>query len=253
MSAILNVEDVSYAYAKRQALSKVSFSIREGERVALVGPNGAGKTTLFLIAAGVLQGYEGRVTAAGATPGCADGSGEFHSKVGIVFQNTEDQLFNTTVFDDVAFGPLNLGLPKEEVHQRAHEALDSVGLDGSLNDEFPLHLSGGQRRRVALAGVLAMRPALLLLDEPSSDLDPRGRHELIALLQKQEITRMVSTHNLDFAVHTCDRAIVLDAGHLVADGPIREVFADETLMFEHGLEVPYSVRIEKKSGTPPEM
>ena len=130
---------------------------------------------------------------------------------------------------------------QEEAGLRAREALDSVGIPEELHDEFPLHLSGGQRRRVALAGVLAMQPRMLLLDEPSSDLDPRGRRELIALLNGLDITKIISSHNLDFVAKTCDRALVLDAGKLVADGPVQEVLRDEALMLDHGLEVPPSL------------
>ena len=242
MSAILRVENVFFSYPKRPALQGVGFTISEGERVALIGPNGAGKTTLFLILAGVLKGYRGEVTVAGHSPGERNGDAETIRDVGIVFQNTEDQLFHTTVFDDIAFGPLNLGLPRDVVHDRVHAVMEQVGLSHDLETEFPLHLSGGQRRRVALAGVLAMEPKMLLLDEPSSDLDPRGQRELIALLNDLDITKIISSHNMDFVAQTCDRALVLDVGKRVADGPIRDVLGNEEFMLEHGLQVPGSFK-----------
>ncbi len=238
MSAVLSLQSVSFSYPKRKALNGICFRVEAGEKIALVGPNGAGKTTLFLITAGVLDGYEGEVLVAGHEPGQRSQDGDGIRDVGIVFQNTEDQLFHTTVFDDIAFGPLNLGLDKEIVHQRVHSVMETVGLNHDLETEFPLHLSGGQRRRVALAGVLAMEPKMLLLDEPSSDLDPRGRRELVNLLNSLEITKVISSHNMDLVAETCSRALVLDGGELVADGPIQDVLGNRDLMMKHGLEVP---------------
>ena len=242
MSVILTLEDVFFSYPKRAALKGVGFTISEGERVALVGPNGAGKTTLFLIVAGVLQGYQGTVKLLGHTPGEQDGNVDTIREIGIVFQNTEDQLFHTTVFDDIAFGPLNMGLPRDVVHDRVHKVMKRVGLPEDVETAFPLHLSSGQRRRVALAGVLAMEPKMLLLDEPSSDLDPRGRRELIALLNDLNITKIISSHNMDLVADTCDRALVLDGGECVADGSVREVLGNEDFIMEHGLEVPKTLK-----------
>jgi cobalt/nickel transport system ATP-binding protein len=161
--------------------------------------------------------------------------------VGIVFQDSDDQIFNTTVFDDVAFGPLNLGLSGEEVKQRVVEALARVGLSG-FEMRVPFHLSGGEKRRLALAGVLAMRPSLLLLDEPSTHLDPRGRRELIGLIQGIDATKVIASHDLEMILQTCARVLVLDGGQVVADGPAGALLADPALMDAHGLEVPFSLR-----------
>jgi cobalt/nickel transport system ATP-binding protein len=159
---------------------------------------------------------------------------------GIVFQNSDDQLFNTTVFDDVAFGPLNLGLPPDEVRRRVAEALGRVSMTGR-EERVPFHLSGGEKRRVALAGVLAMRPQVLLLDEPSMYLDPRGRRELIGLLGEIGGTRLIASHDLEMILQTCQRVLLIDGGKLSADGPARTVLADAALMEAHGLEVPASL------------
>jgi cobalt/nickel transport system ATP-binding protein len=161
--------------------------------------------------------------------------------VGIVFQNSDDQLFNATVFDDVAFGPLNLNLPAAEVRRRVAEALERVGLSG-FDQRVPYHLSGGEKRRVALAGVLAMQPGILLLDEPSMFLDARGRRELIRLLHDLPGTRIIAAHDLEMILETCGRVLLLDRGRLIADGPAQPLLADDTLLTAHGLEVPHSLR-----------
>jgi cobalt/nickel transport system ATP-binding protein len=161
--------------------------------------------------------------------------------VGIVFQNSDDQLFNSTVFDDVAFGPLNLGLSPDEVRQRVAEALAEVGMTGQ-EERVPFHLSGGEKRRVALAGVLAMRPEVLLLDEPSMYLDPRGRREVMHLITQLGGTKIIASHDLEMILKTCSRTLLLDHGHLVAAGETRTVLADAKLMDEHGLEVPLSLQ-----------
>jgi cobalt/nickel transport system ATP-binding protein len=238
----IRVEGLSYTYAGGfVALRDLAFTVAAGESVGLVGPNGAGKTTLFLCLCGVLRVRPGAVRLAGLDPGVAADRRRLPAQAGIVFQNSDDQIFNATVFDDVAFGPLNLGLPAPEVRQRVAEALERVGLPGH-GDRVPFHLSGGEQRRVALAGVLAMRPSILLLDEPSLHLDPRGRRELIGLLRGLEATKVIAAHDLEMILETCTRVLVLDGGHLVAAGAARTVLADECLMENHGLEVPYSLR-----------
>src|SRR5437773_9104284 len=210
------VEDLTYAYARGTlALDRVSLSVAAGECVGLVGPNGAGKTTLFLCLAGVYGRRGGTVRVAGFDPGRKEDRRQLPAHVGIVFQNSDDQLFNATVFDDVAFGPLNLGLPPDQVRQRVAEALDRVGLAG-LEERVPFHLSGGEKRRAALAGVLAMCPEVLLLDEPSIFLDPRGRRELIALVKGLPVTKVIAAHDLEFIRETCARTVVLDRGSIVA-------------------------------------
>jgi cobalt/nickel transport system ATP-binding protein len=235
------VHDLTYAYPGGPlALDRVSFTVAAGESVGLVGPNGAGKTTLFLCLSGVLRVRAGKASLAGLDPADPEQRRALPAKAGIIFQNSDDQIFNATVFDDVAFGPLNLGLSPEEVKRRVAEALERVGLAG-FEQRVPFHLSGGEKRRVALAGVLAMRPDILLLDEPSMYLDPRGRRELIGLLNRLAITKVIASHDLELIRQTCGRVLVLDAGRLVADGPLRTVLGDASLMEAHGLEVPHSL------------
>lgn len=240
--AAVQVRDLTFAYADGAcALDAVSFDVAAGESVGLVGPNGAGKTSLFLCLSGVLKGKSSQLRVAGLDLHDAGQRRRLPAEVGIVFQNSDDQLFNATVFDDVAFGPLNLELPPEEVRNRVAEALQRVGLTG-LEERVPFHLSGGEKRRVALAGVLAMRPSILLLDEPSMYLDPRGRRELIHLLHALGGTRLIAAHDLELILQTCHRVLLLDGGRIRADGPARTVLADAALMEAHGLEVPYSLR-----------
>lgn len=237
----IQVRGLSYTYpGGRLALDALSFAVAKGESVALVGPNAAGKTTLFLCLAGVLSAARGSIMLAGLDPADPAQRRGLPAKVGIVFQNSDDQLFNTTVFDDVAFGPLNLGLSEDDVRKRVAEALARVGLSGS-EERVPFHLSGGEMRRVALAGVLAMCPDVLLLDEPSMHLDPRGRREFIRLVNGLDVTKIIASHDLELVLQTCKRALILDDGRLVSDGPARTLFADRPLMDAHGLEVPHSL------------
>lgn len=238
----IDVRDLTFTYGHgRPALDAVSLSVAEGEAVALVGPNGAGKTSLFLCLTGVLAPQAGAVRVADLDVRDAAQRRRLPTKVGIVFQNSDDQLFNATVRDDVAFGPLNLGLPPTDVRQRVEEALGRVGMAGQ-EARVPFHLSGGEKRRVALAGVLAMRPDVLLLDEPSMFLDPRGRRELIGLLQTLGGTKLIASHDLELILQCCQRVVLLDAGRIVAQGPARDVLGDAALMDAHGLEVPWSLR-----------
>ncbi|MSQ96611.1 MAG: ABC transporter ATP-binding protein [Gemmataceae bacterium] len=232
--------DFTYSDGKR-ALHELRFQVGRGETVGLVGPNGAGKTTLFLCLAGVLHGPAGALQVAGLDPCQPAERRQLPARVGIIFQNSDDQLFSTTVGDDVAFGPLNLGLPRDEVRRRVGEALAHVGLAG-FEERVPFHLSGGEKRRAAIAGVLAMQPEILLLDEPSMFLDPRGRRELIHFLNQQAVTKIIASHDLDMVLDTCKRVVVLDQGRLVADGVAEQVLADHALMEAHGLEVPYRLR-----------
>jgi cobalt/nickel transport system ATP-binding protein len=240
--AAIDITDLGFVYPDgSRALEAVRFRAEPGEALGLVGPNGAGKTTLFLCLAGVLPVAPGCVRLAGLDPGVPAQRRQLPTCVGIVFQNSDDQLFSATVGDDVAFGPLNFGLPADEVRRRVAEALARVGLMGS-EDRVPLHLSGGEKRRAALAGVLAMRPEVLLLDEPSIFLDPRGRRDLIRLLGELGGTQVIASHDLDMILDTCRRVLLLDHGRLLADGPAAEVLADASLMEAHGLEVPYRLR-----------
>jgi cobalt/nickel transport system ATP-binding protein len=237
----IDVEGLTYAYPGGPiALSSLNLRIEKGESVALVGPNGAGKTTLFLCLAGVLPVTQGQAQVCGLAVNNPAARRHLPEKAGIIFQNSDDQLFNATIFDDVAFGPLNLGLSAGEVKQRVAEALAHVGLQG-FEERVPFHLSGGEKRRAALAGVLAMRPEVLLLDEPSMHLDPRGRRELIQFINQLGNTKVIASHDLEFILATCERAVVLDQGRLIADGPIRRLLGDRELMEKHGLEIPHSL------------
>jgi cobalt/nickel transport system ATP-binding protein len=236
------VRGLTYTYpGGAPALEAVSFEVAAGENIALVGPNGAGKTTLFLCLGGVLRVAPGTISVLGLDPADPVQRRRLPTRVGLVFQNSDDQLFQATVLDDVAFGPLNLGLGPEEVRCRVGEELERVGLRG-FEPRVPFHLSGGEKRRVALAGVLAMRPEVLLLDEPSMYLDPRGRRELIGLIRGLPGTKMIASHDLEFILQTCGRVLLLDRGRLVTDGPAAHILADGALMEAHGLEVPYSLR-----------
>jgi cobalt/nickel transport system ATP-binding protein len=240
MTAI-RVQALSFTYpGGPRALDGLTFDVAVGESVALVGPNAAGKTTLFLCLAGVLPSPHGSIAVVGLDPADSAQRRQLPTRVGIVFQNSDDQIFNATVFDDVAFGPLNLGLAADEVRLRVAEALERVGLAGA-DERVPFHLSGGEKRRVALAGVLAMRPDVLLLDEPSMHLDPRGRREFIQFVNGLAVTKMVASHDLELVLRTCKRTLVLDSGQLVANGATRELLGDRALMEAHGLEVPHSL------------
>ncbi|HET6505665.1 MAG TPA: CbiX/SirB N-terminal domain-containing protein [Baekduia sp.] len=233
----VELRDLSYAYPDgTPVLERVSLRIAAGERVAILGPNGAGKTTLALQLNGMLDGATGDV-AIGGTPLTPKTRRDIRRRVGLVFQDPDDQLFLPTVRADVAFGPANLGLKDEDLTARVDEALERVALT-DLADRAPHALSAGQRRRAALAGVLAMRPDVLVLDEPSSHLDPAARRELADVLVSLRLTTLLVTHDLPYALELCPRAIVLDQGQVVADGPTREVLADEGFMRAHRLELP---------------
>lgn len=225
----------------RAALDGVTLAIPPNERVALVGPNGAGKTTLFLRLCGVLPGRLGEASVAGLDPTDPTHRRKLPATVGVVFQNPDDQLFSSTLLEDVAFGPLNLGESAPEARARAEAALRQVGL-GEGGDRVPHKLSGGEKRRAALAGVLAMRPSVLLLDEPSMFLDPRGRRELIVLLNQLPGTMVIATHDLEMVLEACSQVVVLDSGRVQAYGPAGEILADAALMDRHGLEVPARLR-----------
>jgi len=241
MAWAIELEEVCFTWpGGLTALQGVSFRIAAGESVAVVGPNGAGKTTLFLCLAGVLVPQSGRLRVAGLDLADARQRRQLPQKLGLVFADSDDQLIHWTVYDDVAFGPLNLGLPEAEVRRRVEAALRAVGLE-SLAQRVPFHLSSGEKKRAALAGVLAMEPEILLLDEPTIHLDPRGRRELVGVLNRLPITKIIASHDLEFDLEVCQRVLVLDQGRVVADGPIREILADARLMSEHGLEVPHSL------------
>jgi cobalt transport protein ATP-binding subunit len=219
-----------------EALRGVDLHIETGEKVALVGPNGAGKSTLMLHLNGLLWPAHGVVRIRGVT---VDRSTvrRVRADVGVVLQDPDDQLFSPTVYDDVAFGPIHLGVPLDEIHDRVERALAAVGMSG-FESRVPHRLSLGQRKRVALATVLSMDPSLLVFDEPSAGLDPRGRRELIELLRTLPQTLLVSTHDMRLVAEVFPRTVIVDDGRIVADGPTADVLADDALLDAHGLERP---------------
>ncbi|GAA3471889.1 energy-coupling factor ABC transporter ATP-binding protein [Nonomuraea roseola] len=238
----LEVRELAYAYPDgTQALFGVDLTIGRGERVALLGPNGAGKTTLVMHLNGILTAGHGLVRVAGTEvrPGTLK---EIRQRVGLVFQDPDDQLFMPTVRDDVAFGPANMGVKGEELERRVKNALDRVGMADHA-DRPPHHLSFGQRRRVAVATVLVMEPEILVLDEPSSNLDPAARRELAEILRSLDVTVLMVTHDLPYALELCERSLILSGGVIAADGPTRSLLADPALLAVHRLELPYGFAI----------
>jgi cobalt/nickel transport system ATP-binding protein len=233
---VLKVSDLHFHYPDgHEALSGVSINLCEGDKVALVGPNGAGKSTLMLHLNGILAG-DGEVSIAGLRIK-PDNLPVIRAMVGLVFQSPDDQLFSPTVFDDVAFGPLHMGLPEDEVHARVDEALDMVRMC-DYRERLSHHLSVGEKKRIAIATVLSMRPQILVLDEPSAGLDPRARRGLINLLRELPITMLVSSHDLLMVRELFPRMVIMDEGKIVADGPTSELMNDEALLEAHGLEKP---------------
>jgi cobalt/nickel transport system ATP-binding protein len=237
-SPVLDVRGLAYAYPDgHQALFGVDLQVHAGERVALLGPNGAGKTTLVLHLNGILVAGAGSVSVSGLLVEKVN-LADIRRRVGIVFQDPDDQLFMPTVRQDVAFGPANAGVRGAELDRRVLEALDRVGMAEHV-DRAPHHLSFGQRRRVAVATVLAMEPEILVLDEPSSNLDPASRRELADILRSLEVTVLMVTHDLPYALELCPRSVVLSDGVIVADGTTYDVLTDDGLMRAHRLELPF--------------
>lgn len=240
---MIDIQDLSFRYSDGHvALRRVSLQVSVGERVALVGPNGAGKSTLLGHLNGVLYDerlMEGRIIVAGLEVNRRN-LRAVRARVGLVFQNPDDQLFSPTVFDDVAFGPLHLGEPPDRVRERVAWALAQVGMAG-MEERMPHHLSLGERKRVAIATVLAMPVEILALDEPTAGLDPRGRKELVALLKTLPQTMLVATHDMRLVWELCPRMVILDAGQVVADGPTQTLLEDASLLERHGLEAPFWV------------
>ena len=238
---IIEVLDLHYSYPDGTiGLAGVSFRILHGESVAIVGENGAGKSTLLLNLNGYLFPSRGTIRIGDYFLNKKNLQ-SIRRSIGMVFQNPDDQLFMPTVFDDVAFGPLNLGFTPEEVEQKAIEALKTVGVE-HLRNRPPYKLSQGEKRAVSIATVLAMSPNILLMDEPTSSLDPQSRRRMINLLKTFQHSKIIATHDLDMAMDLCQRAIVIHRGSIVADGPIGEIFQDEALLLKSGLEKPLSMQ-----------
>jgi cobalt/nickel transport system ATP-binding protein len=236
MTNVLQVHDLHFSYHDgRPALRGVSFDMCAGEKVALVGPNGAGKSTLMLHLNGILSG-RGEVSVEDKRL-TRDNLPVIRALVGLVFQNPDDQLFSPTVFEDVAFGPLHMGLPESEVRARVEEALAAVRMS-AYADRLSHHLSVGEKKRIAIATVLSMEPQILVLDEPSAGLDPRARRTLINLLRELPITMLVSTHDMRLVQELFPRTIVMDEGRVVADGLTMEILENEEFLTAHGLEKP---------------
>jgi cobalt transport protein ATP-binding subunit len=234
MHHTLDIQDLHFSYPDgRKALRGVNLFINPGEKTALVGPNGSGKSTLLLHLNGILRG-EGEVHVCGKEL-TADSLRQIRASVGLVFQDPDDQLFSQSVYEDVAFGPLYMDLPKEEVAQRVRQALDAVGMAGS-EVRVPHHLSEGEKKRIAIATVLSMDPEVLVLDEPTAGLDPRGRRELIQLLRGLPQTMLVATHDMRMVAELFERTVIIDEGQVVADGPTAKILAEPHLLEVHGLE-----------------
>lgn len=238
--------DISNLYFKyedgTEALKGISLKIKEDETVGIIGPNGAGKSTLLLHLNGLLPDFRktsdsvkifGEIISSESRP-------KIRKLVGLLFQNPDDQLFCPTVYEDVAFGPVQFGIDENSIRSIVQSALKEVNLSGYEN-RSPQHLSGGEKQRVCLAGILACQPKILALDEPTKELDPRGRRTLIEFLKKINKTLIIATHDLELVVEVCSRVIILDSGKLVADGMTKDLLSNEKLMADHGLEKPHSL------------
>jgi len=244
MTPVIEVKNLYFKFHDgTEALRGLTFKVDEGECVGIIGPNGAGKSTLLLHLNGLLP-EEGRTPFSVSIEGkqiTEESLTDIHRIVGLLFQDSDDQLFCPTVFEDVAFGPRQSGVTDEEIKKIVSEALEKVAL-GGYEKRSPHHLSGGEKQRVCLAGILACNPKVLVLDEPTKDLDPRGRRELKILLRSIPATKVLASHDLELVADLCSRTIVLDGGRIVADGPTIDLLSDEKLMLEHGLEKPHSLQ-----------
>jgi len=235
MSKAIEIEDFTYKYPDgTAALSDITLSVEHGQKLALIGPNGAGKSTLLLVMAGFIKGT-GKVLIDGLEINRKNLK-KIRTCLGSCLENPDDQLFMPTLFDDVAFGPLNMGLAPEQIRTCVADALATVGL-AQMADKAPHHLSAGQKRAAAIATILAMSPKIITLDEPDGSLDPRNRDNLMKLLRSLPQTLVIATCNMNFADALADRAVLLDKGRIIADGDAKQIMSDSALMAEHGLEV----------------
>ncbi len=229
--------DLSFGYPDQpDVLCQISLTVQAGDRVGIIGHNGCGKTTLFMLLCGVLSPAAGDIHLFDAPLN----PGQFRPEVGLLFQDPDDQLFSASVRDDLAFGPQNMGFDPAEVGARVAQAADMAGITHLL-DRLPHHLSGGEKQMVAIAGLLAMTPQIILYDEPTASLDLRTRRRLIRFLQNSTETVLISSHDLEFVLEVCDRVILIDEGHIIADGCPRKIMGDQALMEKHGLEKPHSL------------
>ena len=236
----IDVENVSFSYDRQTpVLENISFHAAEEDAVGLIGANGAGKSTLLKLLVGLEMGFTGsiRVEEIPLEKSTLD---RIREKIGYVFQDSESQLFMTTVYEDVAFAPRNYGLPEEEVRRRTEEALEKVHI-AHLRDKSIYKLSGGEKKLASLATILSMTPDIILMDEPTIALDPRNRRNLIRLVNEFDHLKIIASHDLDFVLDTCSRVILIDGGRIVCDGPAEEVLSDRELLEAHGLELPLSM------------
>ena len=241
---VIEIKGLNYSYpagAGTEALKNINLDVFEGESLGIIGPNGAGKSTLLLHLNGILNGNSHiRVLDLEVEERNLP---RIRSKVGLVFQDPDDQLFMPTVFDDVAFGPINMDLDKEKVRHLVKEALEAVGMQDALNRSSH-HLSFGEKKRISIATVLSMEPEILILDEPSSNLDPKARQHLIDLLKRFRFTRIIAGHDLELILEICDRVVVLNKGRVISSGNTKEILSNESLMELHDLEVPLSLKLK---------
>lgn len=238
---MVNLDHLTFSYdGNREVLSDISFHLKAGETVGLIGANGAGKSTLLKILTGLLTDYKGQAKLDGMDINKKN-LAAVREKTGYVFQDSESQLFLSTVYEDVAFGPRNYGCSEAEVESRVMEALRQVHME-ALRDGQIYRMSGGQKKLASIATILSMRPQIILLDEPSAALDPRNRKNLIRIIQKLEGTKVVASHDLDMILDICERTILIADGKIVRDGRTEEILGDEALLVEYGLELPLSVK-----------
>lgn len=239
---MIEVKNISFSYDRHHPVLKdVNLSVNKGENLGIIGPNGAGKTTFFYLLCGILKPESGEIRINDRIIKSA----EFNPETGFVFQNPDDQLFNISVYEDIAFGPVNMGLDKNEVNKRTEEAMEITGIN-HLAERPPHHLSGGEKRMAAIASVISMNPELMIYDEPTSNLDMRGRRRVIDFINKSMHTNLIASHDLEFILETCERVIIIDEGGIVTDGDTSTVMYDEDLMLRHGMERPHSLLHKKE-------